>query len=116
MEEVLEKGTTFQVVVSPSKQKSGTCVGYQIEDKTQASPMVSRATLLGLFYILVQGFENLHLKKVGPATQVLTPKTTYYTKCMKFMVACCVYADVCMASLAVGINQKSVFDYYFLIF
>jgi hypothetical protein len=78
MAKVLEKGTTFQVVVSPLKQKSGTCVGYQIEDETQASLMVSRATLLGVFYMLLQGFKHLHLKKVGQATQVLTPKTAYY--------------------------------------
>jgi hypothetical protein len=34
--------------------------------------MVSRATLLGFFYMLVQGFKHLHLQKVGQATQVLT--------------------------------------------
>jgi hypothetical protein len=78
MADVLEKGTTFQVVVSPLKQKSGTFVGYQIEDETQAGPMVSSATLLGFFYMLVQGFKHLHLQKVGQATQVLMPKTTYY--------------------------------------
>jgi hypothetical protein len=78
MAEVLEKETTFQVVVSPLKQKSGTSVGYQIEDEIQASPMVSRATLLGVFYTLVQGFKHSHLQKVGQATQVLTPTTAYY--------------------------------------
>jgi hypothetical protein len=35
---------------------------------------------------------------------------------MKCTVAFRVYADVCLASLAVGINQKSVFGYIFFDF
>jgi hypothetical protein len=51
MMEMLDKETTFQMVVRPSKQKSQKCVRYQIKDETQANIMVPRATLFGGFYM-----------------------------------------------------------------